>query len=284
MIKLADKRIVVTGGAGFLGSFVLEKLRARGCTQVFVPTIEQYDLTQIADIRRMYADARPDVVIHLAAVVGGIGANQKHPGEFFYKNLMMGVQLIEEGRVRGLEKFVAIGTICAYPKFTPVPFKEDDLWIGYPEETNAPYGLAKKMLLVQSQAYREQYNRDHGVTEACVTTSAPLTEEQRRKLLIKLGSMTGHQISLREKVDPQLIGGVLLEMDGKRYDVVVAGAGPAGLAAAVYAASEGLRVAVLDMKAPGGQAGTSSKIENYFGFPTGISGQALAGRGLSLAR
>ncbi len=152
-----DRRIVVTGGAGFLGSFILEKLRARGCCEVLVPTIEEYDLVKAADIERMYDDMRPDVVIHLAAVVGGIGANREHPGKFFYENLMMGVQLIEQGRLRGIEKFVAIGTVCAYPKFTPVPFKEDDIWNGYPEETNAPYGLAKKMLLVQSQAYRQEY-------------------------------------------------------------------------------------------------------------------------------
>lgn len=124
---------------------------------MLVPTIERYDLVKLADIQRMYDDMRPDVVIHLAAVVGGIGANREHPGEFFYKNLMMGVQLIEEARLRGIEKFVAIGTVCAYPKFAPVPFKEEDLWNGYPEETNAPYGLAKKILLVQSQAYRQQY-------------------------------------------------------------------------------------------------------------------------------
>ncbi|MCB9849347.1 MAG: GDP-L-fucose synthase [Phycisphaerales bacterium] len=151
------RRVVVTGGAGFLGSFIIEKLRARGAGQILIPRIEDYDLTLIDDIRRMYDDMRPDVVIHLAAVVGGIGANREHPGSFFYKNLMMGVQLIEEARLRGIEKVVAIGTICAYPKFTPVPFKEDDLWNGYPEETNAPYGLAKKMLLVQSQAYRQEY-------------------------------------------------------------------------------------------------------------------------------
>ncbi len=153
----ADRRIVVTGGAGFLGSFILEKLGARGGGEVLVPTIEEYDLVKAADIERMYDDMRPDVVIHLAAVVGGIGANREHPGKFFYENLMMGVQLIDEGRLRGIEKFVAIGTVCAYPKFTPVPFKEDDIWNGYPEETNAPYGLAKKMLLVQSQAYRDEY-------------------------------------------------------------------------------------------------------------------------------
>jgi len=152
-----NRRIAVTGGAGFLGGFVLEKLRARGARAILVPRIEEYDLTQRGDIRRMYDDMQPDVVIHLAAVVGGIGANRDHPGSFFYKNLIMGVELIEEGRLRGLEKFVAIGTICAYPKFTPVPFREDELWNGYPEETNAPYGLAKKMLLVQSQAYRQEY-------------------------------------------------------------------------------------------------------------------------------
>jgi GDP-L-fucose synthase len=156
----AAKRVVVTGGAGFLGSYVTEGLRKRGCRSVLVPRIEEYDLVDINAIRRMYDDMRPDIVIHLAAVVGGIGANRAHPGEFFYKNLMMGAQLMEEGRLRELEKFVAIGTVCAYPKYTPVPFHEDDLWNGYPEETNAPYGLAKKMLLVQTQAYRAEYNFD----------------------------------------------------------------------------------------------------------------------------
>jgi GDP-L-fucose synthase len=152
-----NRRVVVTGGAGFLGGYITEKLQKRGCKNILVPKIEDYDLVNINDINRMYDDMKPDIVIHLAAVVGGIGANREHPGEFFYKNLMMGVQLIEQGRLRNIEKFVAIGTICAYPKFTPVPFKEDDLWNGYPEETNAPYGLAKKMLLVQSQAYRAEY-------------------------------------------------------------------------------------------------------------------------------
>jgi GDP-L-fucose synthase len=154
-----EKRFVLTGGAGFLGSYVLEGLYRHGCSEanVFVPRIEDLDLTCIEDICRMYEEARPDVVIHLAAVVGGIGANRENPGRFFYENLMMGVQLLHEGWLRKLEKFVAIGTICAYPKHAPVPFREDDLWNGYPEETNAPYGLAKKMLLVQSEAYRAQY-------------------------------------------------------------------------------------------------------------------------------
>ena len=152
-----DRRVVVTGGAGFLGGYVTEGLRRRRCKHILVPKIEDYDLVKLEDIIRMYEDMKPDIVIHLAAVVGGIGANRRHPGEFFYKNLMMGVQLIEQARLRNIEKFVAIGTVCAYPKFTPVPFKEEDLWNGYPEETNAPYGLAKKMLLVQSQAYRQQY-------------------------------------------------------------------------------------------------------------------------------
>jgi GDP-L-fucose synthase len=158
MSRFFEKRkIVVTGGAGFLGKYIIEGLKKRGCKNILVPKIEDYDLVKLEDINRMYDDMKPDIVIHLAAVVGGIGANRKHPGEFFYKNLMMGVQLIEQARLRNLEKFVAIGTICAYPKFTPVPFKEQDLWNGYPEETNAPYGLAKKMLLVQSQAYRAEY-------------------------------------------------------------------------------------------------------------------------------
>ncbi len=152
-----NKRIVVTGGAGFLGHYIVEGLRQRGCRHISVPKIEDYDLVKIEDIVRMYDDMKPDVVIHLAAVVGGIGANREHPGEFFYKNMIMGIQLIEQARLHDIEKFVAIGTVCAYPKFTPVPFREKDLWNGYPEETNAPYGLAKKMLLVQSQAYRREY-------------------------------------------------------------------------------------------------------------------------------
>jgi len=151
------KRVCVTGGDGFLGSFVQKTLKERGANEVFIPTIEQYDLTDINDIRRMLIDAQPDLIIHLAALAGGIGANLARPAEFFYKNLMMGVPLLHEAWEQGVEKFVAIGTICAYPKFTPIPFKEEHLWDGYPEETNAPYGLAKKMLLVQSQAYREQY-------------------------------------------------------------------------------------------------------------------------------
>ena len=155
--KFPYERVIVTGGAGFLGSYVVRKLRERGVERIFVPRSREYDLVRAENIRRLYDDAQPDLVIHLAAVVGGIGANRDNPGKYFYDNLMMGVQLIEEGRVRGLKKFVATGTICAYPKFTPVPFKEDDLWNGYPEETNAPYGLAKKMMLVQSQSYREQY-------------------------------------------------------------------------------------------------------------------------------
>jgi GDP-L-fucose synthase len=151
------ERVVVTGGSGFLGSYVVENLRERGVENIFVPRKQDYDLVRAENIRRLYEDANPDLVIHLAAVVGGIGANRANPGKFFYDNLMMGAQLMEEARLRGVRKFVALGTICAYPKFTPVPFKEDDLWNGYPEETNAPYGLAKKMMLVQSQAYREQY-------------------------------------------------------------------------------------------------------------------------------
>jgi GDP-L-fucose synthase len=152
-----NKKICVTGGAGFLGTYLIEDIKQRGAQDIFVPTFENYDLVDPDAIERMLDDSNPDVIIHLAAHVGGIGANRDHPAEFFYDNLMMGVQLMHQAYERGVEKFVAIGTVCAYPKFTPVPFKEDDLWKGYPEETNAPYGLAKKMLLVQSQAYREQY-------------------------------------------------------------------------------------------------------------------------------
>jgi GDP-L-fucose synthase len=179
-----DKRVIVTGGAGFLGSFVIQKLVERGATDILIPRIEHYDLTNRDSIKQLLGDAfmpagecpehllppgvtlppstfnlKPEnlVIIHLAANVGGIGANREHPAEFFYDNLMMGVELMHQAWERGVGKFVAIGTVCAYPKFTPVPFKEEDLWIGYPEETNAPYGLAKKMMLVQAQAYREQY-------------------------------------------------------------------------------------------------------------------------------
>jgi GDP-L-fucose synthase len=162
MIDLARKRVCVTGGAGFLGSHLIEALNRRGCEHVFVPLIEDYDLTTVDGIRRMYADARPDIVIHLAAVVGGIGANRAHPGSFYYKNMIMGAMLIEHARLNEIEKFVALGTICAYPKFTPVPFKEEDLWNGYPEETNAPYGIAKKAMLVQLQSYRDEYDF-HGI-------------------------------------------------------------------------------------------------------------------------
>jgi GDP-L-fucose synthase len=151
------KRIVVTGGGGFLGRFIVDRLHLYGDLDVFVPRSSDYNLIEAADVKRLFADTHPDLVIHLAAVVGGIGANQKNPGKFFYENLMMGVQLIEQARLHGVGKFVAAGTVCAYPKFTPTPFREDDLWNGYPEETNAPYGLAKKMMLVQSQSYRQQY-------------------------------------------------------------------------------------------------------------------------------
>ena len=152
-----DQRVVLTGGAGFLGSFVVPELERRGCRDIFIPRSRDYDLVQMDDVKRLYADARPTIVLHLAARVGGIGANRDNPGKFFYDNLMMGVQLIEVGRQVGLAKFVGLGTICAYPKFCPVPFKEEDLWNGYPEETNAPYGIAKKAMLVQSEAYRQQY-------------------------------------------------------------------------------------------------------------------------------
>lgn len=156
-MALTGRRVLVTGGSGFLGSHVVEDMRARGAGEVLVPRKRDYDLVDGAAVKRLLQDMKPDVVVHLAARVGGIGANRENPGAFFYDNLMMGVQLIEECRRMGVPKVVAIGTICAYPKLTPVPFREEDLWEGYPEETNAPYGLAKKMLLVQAQAYRQQY-------------------------------------------------------------------------------------------------------------------------------
>jgi len=158
--RLAGRRVVVTGGAGFLGRAVVARLRESGVTDVVVPRSADYDLRERDAVRRLLADARPEVVIHLAAVVGGIGANRANPGRFFYENAIMGIELMEQSRLAGVAKFVGVGTVCSYPKFTPVPFREDDIWNGYPEETNAPYGLAKKMLLVQGQAYRAQYGFD----------------------------------------------------------------------------------------------------------------------------
>ena len=153
----AGRRVMVTGGAGFLGRAVVARLKAAGADEIFVPRSRDYDLRTLDGIERALTDGRPEMVIHLAAVVGGIGANRENPGRFFYENAIMGIQLMEQARLGGVAKFVTVGTVCAYPKFTPVPFHEEDLWNGYPEETNAPYGLAKKMLLVQGQSYREQY-------------------------------------------------------------------------------------------------------------------------------
>jgi GDP-L-fucose synthase len=152
-----NQRVVVTGGGGFLGSFVVDALKTRGCGNIFEPRSKEYDLRDRAAVTRLFKDTRPTMVLHLAAVVGGIGANREHPGKFFYENAIMGIELIEQARQFELPKLIVVGTICAYPKFTPVPFKEEDLWNGYPEETNAPYGIAKKALLVQCQAYREEY-------------------------------------------------------------------------------------------------------------------------------
>jgi GDP-L-fucose synthase len=167
-----SKKVVVTGGGGFLGSHVVARLRQVGCENLFVPRSAAFDLTLERDIHRLFLQERPDVFLHLAAVVGGIGANRQNPGSFLYKNLIMGTQLIEAARRFGIEKFVMVGTICSYPKFTPVPFKESDLWIGYPEETNAPYGLAKKLLIVQLQAYKQQYDFN-GLNLLCVNLYGP---------------------------------------------------------------------------------------------------------------
>ena len=156
--SIQDKRITITGGKGFLGKHLVKAFQDKGCRFISVADLPDYNLVRLDDVKRLYEETKPDIVVHLAAKVGGIGFNQAHPGELFYENIMMGVQLIHEGYLRRIEKFVALGTICAYPKFTPVPFREEDIWNGYPEETNAPYGLAKKMMLVQSQAYRQQYN------------------------------------------------------------------------------------------------------------------------------
>ena len=156
--NLTNKRILVTGGTGFLGQYIVQGLKKRGCQNIFIPRKKDYDLVEMNLVKKLYEDARPDIVIHLAGKVGGISANKEKPGEFFYDNLIMGIQMMETGRRFSIEKFVALGTVCCYPKFTPVKFKEESLWDGYPEETNAPYGLAKKMLLVQSQAYRQQYD------------------------------------------------------------------------------------------------------------------------------
>jgi GDP-L-fucose synthase len=156
-MDLSGKKIIVTGGSGFLGRHVVGELHRKGCKDVFVPRSSKYDLTREGDVCRLLVDYRPEVILHLAALVGGIGANRQHPGSFLYSNLMMGAQLIEQSRKAGVQKFVQVGTICSYPKFTPVPFKETDLWNGYPEETNAPYGLAKKLLIVQLQSYRQEY-------------------------------------------------------------------------------------------------------------------------------
>jgi GDP-L-fucose synthase len=158
MIDLKTKRITVTGGKGFLGTHLVRKLKEdRGCKNIFIADLPEYDLRKLEDIKKMFNDQKPDIIVHLAAVVGGIGANKENPGRFFYDNAIMGIQLMHEAYLKKIEKFVALGTICCYPKYTPVPFKEENLWDGYPEETNAPYGLAKKMLLVQARAYRQQY-------------------------------------------------------------------------------------------------------------------------------
>lgn len=156
----SNLRVMVTGGSGFLGRYLVQTLQQRGCKDIFIPRRTNYDLRTEDGVRRAYTASRPHIVFHLAAIVGGIGANQQSPGEFFYDNLMMGALVMEQARRHSVRKFISVGTVCSYPKYTSVPFREEDLWNGYPEETNAPYGLAKKMLLVQGQAYRAQYGFD----------------------------------------------------------------------------------------------------------------------------
>ena len=227
----SNKHILVTGGAGFLGSFVVEKLRERGCKDVYVPRSKNYNLVEMDAVKRVYQDAKPDIVIHLAARVGGIGANRANPGKFFYDNLMMGVQMMEVGRQVGLEKFVAIGTVCAYPKFTPIPFKEEDLWNGYPEETNAPYGHAKKMLLVQAQAYRQQYGFNgiyllpvnlYGPRDNFDLESSHVIPALIRKFIEAKQKVSGKQESVSSNTAP-----CLLPISGSPPTVVVWGTGKA---------------------------------------------------------
>jgi len=290
-----NRRVCVTGGAGFLGSFIVERLRRSGAAEVFIPHIEQYDLVKQQDILRVLDDSRPDVIIHLAAHVGGIGANREHPAEFFYDNLMMGVQLIHEAWKRGVEKFVALGTVCAYPKFTPVPFREDDIWNGYPEETNAPYGLAKKMLLVQSQAYREQYGfnsifllpvnlygprdnfdpRSSHVIPALIRKCLEAQAEGRDELVVwGDGSPTREFLYVEDAAE-----GILLATE--RYNGPEAINLGSGNEISIRALAEKIAQLtgfngrlVWDVEKPNGQprrALDTSRAERYFGFRAGVS-------------
>ena len=265
MIDLKDKRITVTGGKGFLGTHLVRHLQARGCRQVQIADRPEFDLRDLGDVRRLYAEQKPELLIHLAAVVGGIGANRENPGRFFYDNAMMGIQLIHEAMVNKLGKMVVLATICAYPKFTPVPFREDDLWNGYPEETNAPYGLAKKMLLVQSQAYRQQY----GLNAICL-------------LPVNLYG-PGDHIDLRNShVIPALIQKCLDAVDGGRDEIRVWGTGNASREFLfVEDAAEGVALAAerYDKPAPVNLgAGFEIKIRDLVGLIaelTGFSGRIV---------
>jgi len=250
MIRLSEKRIVVTGGAGFLGGHLVRRLEKMGCRNIFVPVYPDCDLTRGEAVERLFVDHRPEVLIHLAALVGGIGANRANPGRFFYDNAIMGIQLIEAARRHGVEKTVVLGTICAYPKFTPVPFREEDLWNGYPEETNAPYGIAKKVLLVQCQAYREQYGMNaifllpvnlYGpgdnfdlesshVVPALIRKCAEAVEEGRDEIVLwGDGSPTREFLYVDDAAE-----GILLAAE--RYD----GAGPVNL-------GSGMEIAIRDL-------------------------------------
>jgi GDP-L-fucose synthase len=288
--EMTGRRIVVTGGGGFLGRFVVRKLKEKGYENIFVPRSKDYDLVEKENVKKLYRETRPEIVIHLASVVGGIGANRENPGRFFYNNLMMGAQLIEEGRNYGVEKFVCIGTICAYPKFAAIPFREEDLWNGYPEETNAPYGIAKKALLVQLQAYRQQYGfngiyllpvnlygpfdnfdpKSSHVIPALIKKCFDAIREDKREIMVwGTGKATREFLYVEDCAE-----GIILATE--RYD----GLEPVNLGAGFEISIEDLLAKIVkltgfrgnvawDTSKPDGQPRRmldTSRAENYFGF------------------